>query len=99
MNNDILLKILQLDSLVRFLDWSERIRIHLYRGEKFNSTTLRIQAAYEWIIKENWNPPTMMYGVDRFQYFHDPELDLWVETENYLNYFPEYIQELNKLKF
>lgn len=99
MNNDILLKILQLDSLVRFLDWTERVRIHLYRGEKFNSTTPKILAAYEWIINENWEPPVMHYGEDRFQYFHDPELDLWIESENYLNYFPEYKPELTKLIF
>lgn len=99
MNNDILLKILQLDSLVRFLDWGERIRIHLYREEKLNSTTPKILAAYEWIIRENWEPPVMHYGEDRFQYFKDHELDIWVESEYYLNYFPEYREELNKLKF
>ncbi|KFF13095.1 hypothetical protein IW15_10035 [Chryseobacterium soli] len=99
MNNDILLKILQLDSLVRFLDWGERVRIHLYREGIFNSTTPKILAAYEWVINESWEPPVMHYGEDRFQYFHDPELDMWVENENYLNYFPEYKEELNKLKF
>jgi hypothetical protein len=99
MDNNILLKILQLDSLVRFLDWSERVRIHLYREGKINSTTPKIWAAYEWIIKENWNPPEMAYGVDRFLYFHDQELDLWIEAEHYLKYFPEYRQELHKLKY
>lgn len=98
MNNDILLKILQLDSLVRFLDWGERIRIHLYRESKSTSATPRIMAAYEWITTENWEPPIMHYGEDRFQYFKDPDLDLWVESEYYLNYFPEYREELNKLK-
>ncbi|GEN71603.1 hypothetical protein [Chryseobacterium lathyri] len=98
MNNNILLKVLQLDSLVRFLKWGERVKIHLYMEEKANSTTPRILAAYEWVENENWEPPVMHYGEDRFQYFHDPDLDLWVETENYLNYFPHYREELNELK-
>lgn len=98
MNNDILLKILQLDSLIRFLTWGERVKIHLYMENKSTSTTSRIYDAYEWIEQENWEPPVMHYGEDRFQYFHDPELDIWVETENYLNYFPQYREELNELK-
>lgn len=97
MDNEILLKILQLDSLVRFLEWGERVRIHLYRENKMKSTTPRILAAYEWIIKEDWQAPLMHYGEDRFQYFHDAELDLWVEVENYLNYFPQYREELQQL--
>lgn len=99
MDKDILLKILQLDSLVRFLDWGERIILHLYREDKLTSTTPRILAVYEWIITESWEPPMMHYGEDRFQYFKDTDLDLWVESENYLNYFPQYREELNKLKF
>ena len=99
MNNDILLKILQLDSLVRFLDWGERVKIHLYREGKFNSTTPKILAAYEWVINESWEPPVMHYGEDRFQYFLEPHFENWVETEHYLKFFPEYKEELNKFKF
>jgi hypothetical protein len=98
MNNDILLKILQLDSLVRFLHWTERIRVHLFREGKINSTTPKILVAYEWIVRESWEPPVMHYGEDRFQYFHDPNLDIWIDAEHYLKYFPEYKQDLLQLK-
>ena len=100
MENDILFKVLQLDSLIGFLNLEERITIHLYREGKKDADyiTLQIMVAYHWIIKENWEAPKMKYGDDYLQYFFDPDSDKWLPTEWYLGIYPEYKTDLNKIK-
>lgn len=98
MNNDILFKILQLDSLIELLHWTERIRIHLYREGKIETLTQKILEAHGWIEYHNWEAPEMKYGQDCLQYFYDPDSDKWLQVEYYLKLFPEYKIELNKLK-
>lgn len=82
MKNNILKKILQLDSIFHFLSWDDRIRIHLYMLERFQSTTPHILAVYEWITKNEWSAPEMRYGQDRLLYFEIKE-DQWEPVENY----------------
>lgn len=100
MNKDILFKILQLDSLIGFLDWTERVIIHLYREGKTDDgdLTLQIMVAYHWIQAESWEAPIMKYCDDCLQYFYDPDADTWIQVENYLKLHPEYKTDLNKLK-
>jgi hypothetical protein len=98
MNNDILFKILQLDSLTGFLNWTERIRIHLYKENKIKTTTPKILAAYEWIEIASWEAPEMKYGDDCLQYFYDPDSDTWMQAEYYLKLYPEYKAAINKIK-
>lgn len=98
MNKTILFKILQLDSLVCFLDWTERVMIHMHINEKANITTPKILEAYHWLECNEWEPPAMRYGQDYLQYFHCPNSDTWLPVETYLKHFPEYKTELNKLK-
>ena len=57
MNKNILFKILQLDSLISCLEWTERVRIHLFINNKIESLTPKIKQVYEWILKENWEAP------------------------------------------
>lgn len=82
MKNNILKKILQLDSILHFLTWKDRIRIHLYMLERFQSTTPHILAAYSWVVKNNWEAPEMRYGQDRLLYFKSLG-DQWEPIENY----------------
>jgi hypothetical protein len=100
MDNGILFKILQADSLTGFLDWKERVIIHLYREGKMEpgKLTLRIMAAYHWITETNWEAPQMKYCDDCLQYFYNQESGTWVQAENYLKIHPEYKTDLNKLK-
>lgn len=98
MENDILFKILQLDSLTGFLDWTERVMIHLYREEKTEALTLRTWNLYDWIVKKSWEAPKMKYCDDCLQYFYDPGSDKWIQVENYLKLHPEYKKDLNDFK-
>ena len=82
MNTEILLKVLQLDSIFHFLDWQDRIRIHLYMLGRFQSTTPLIMHAYNWIVTNNWSPPKMQYGQDRLLYF-EVDIDQLEPIENY----------------
>lgn len=96
MKIEILKKILQLDSLIGFLDWTDRVEIHQFK-EKSNSP--RIVAAYEWILKENWEVPQMRYGQDRLLYYYDSNSEKKILAEYYLKNHPQYKQELTKLKY
>jgi hypothetical protein len=98
MDNTILFKILQLDSLVSFLDWTERVIIHTYINNKAEQTTPKILAAYLWIETNEWEAPQMEYKQDRLLYFFDLDSETWLTDEYYLKLFPEYKTELNKLK-
>ncbi len=98
MNNDILFKVLQLDSLIGILHWSERAIIHQILNGKTLNITRKIVKTYEWIDKENWQPPKMEYKDDRLQYFYEPHGENWQPKEDFLLWFPELKDELNKLK-
>ncbi|SIT25466.1 hypothetical protein SAMN05421786_1159 [Chryseobacterium ureilyticum] len=93
MDETILKRVLQLDSLIGFLSWQERTDIH--KNHEISSS--RIKLAYEWIIKENWKPPKMKYGQDRLLYFYDPINNHWLWDEDYLKVHPQY-KELKNLK-
>lgn len=96
MKKDILKKVLQLDSLIGFLDWTDRAEIHLFK-EKSNSP--RIVVAYEWILKETWEAPQMKYGQDRLLYYYDPYSEKKILAEYYLKLHPQYKVELTNLKY
>lgn len=82
MDNKILFKILVLDSIYHFLDWTERVRIHLYMSDKMKSTTPKILSACEWIEKNEWKAPNIKYGQDRLLYFESKK-DVWTPIEEY----------------
>lgn len=71
MNTEILLKILQLDSIAHLLTWEERIKVHLYRNGRAKMTTPKILAVAEWIERYAWLPPEMRYGQDRLVYYEN----------------------------
>lgn len=72
MDKEFLIKILQLDSIIRCLDWEDRIRIHLYISGRARMTSPKILAAGEWIEKWQWIAPDMRYGQDRLVYYSSP---------------------------
>ena len=69
MNNEILFRVLQLDSIFGLLDWSDRAYIHLWILGKNKITTPKILEAYEWIKTKDWQAPEMRYMDDRLLYF------------------------------
>ena len=93
MDDQILKKVLQLDSLIGFLTWQERTDIH----RKNDISSSKIKAAYEWVISEKWNAPPMKYGQDRLLYYYDPDKDTWMCDETYLKNYPQY-KEIENFK-
>jgi hypothetical protein len=93
--NSIIFKILRLDSLIGYLDWTERVRLHLYsRGIK--TTTPKILTLAEWIETTGWNPPEMRIGQDRLAHFeYGGE---WLPVEDYFKVFPQFKNNLNQFK-
>ena len=69
MNNEILFKVLQLDSIFGLLDWRERTFIHMYINGKSKELTPNILDAYGFIQDHNWQAPEMRYMDDRLLYF------------------------------
>lgn len=98
MEKELLKKILQLDSIIGFLNWIDRVTIHHYNGNE-PELSPKVLAAYKWIVKENWESPQRKYGHDRVLYFYDHDSEQWLPDEYYLKLFPEYKQELTKLKY
>lgn len=98
MDREVLIKVLQLDSLIGFLSWQERAEIHHYK-ESDTISSKKTLAAFVWIIKEKWESPDTKYGQDRILYFYDPDSDTWITDEYYLKLYPEYKEELTKLKY
>lgn len=89
MDNEILFKILQLDSLDKFLNWQDRIKIHLYMLGRAKMTSSKIIDAYEWIEKNDWEAPLMKYGQDYLQVFYDPDSEMWLPVESYIELNPD----------
>lgn len=96
MKKEILIKILQLDSLVNILSWYERVCIHQNVLE--SSSLIKINELYEWILKENWESPETKYGQDRILYFYDVDSDTWMQENYYLKLFIEYEPWIKQLK-
>lgn len=71
MDKEILLKVLQLDSITHCLDWEDRIRTHLYLNGRARVTSPKILAAVQWIEKWHWIAPEMRYGQDRLLYYEN----------------------------
>lgn len=69
MDKTILFKVLQIDSLMPFLTWDDRIKIHLFLTDKASDLSTAIINTGEWIIKYGWEPPFMYYGHDRLLYY------------------------------
>jgi len=93
----ILKKVLQLDSLIGFLDWKDRVKIHHFK-ENETELSKKVLAAFVWIIRENWESPETKYGHDRVLHFYDPDSETWLPDEYYLKLHPEYKTELNRLR-
>ncbi|GGG47271.1 hypothetical protein [Epilithonimonas arachidiradicis] len=69
MKNEILFKVLQLDSIFGLLDWTERAFIHQYIIGKSKTLTEKILDAYGFIEDHDWDAPEMRYMDDRLLYF------------------------------
>ncbi|MBL7880377.1 MAG: hypothetical protein JNN23_11095 [Chryseobacterium gambrini] len=91
---EILLKILQLDSLCNFLSWYERVTVHQAIRDISNAQPVEISEkiikVYQWIDDNGWEPPKMKYGQDLFQCFYDPDSDQWLTNDYYSKIYPEY---------
>ncbi|MEC3875967.1 hypothetical protein [Chryseobacterium salviniae] len=98
MNKNILIKILQLDSLVNVLTWYERVLIHQILNDKETSATQKIIDLYSWIVEENWESPKREYQHDRVLHFYDPDAEMWVPDEYYLKINKTYAPWINQLK-
>lgn len=102
MDETILKKVLQLDSLLNFLQWDDRAQIHHYcfLNKKVDPiTSKKVLAAFVWIIKEKWEAPKRKYKDDRILYFYDPDSDTWLPDEDYLKLNSQYKEELTNLKY
>lgn len=95
MDEAILKKVLQLDSLINFLTWQDRTEIH----HSPNITSIKVKQAYNWIISTEWSAPKMKYGQDRLLYFFHPDYDCWFVDEDYFKLFPDFKNDLIQLKF
>jgi hypothetical protein len=93
MKNETFKKVLQLDSLTNILSWCERIEIH---QDKVQSP--RIFAAYNWIEHNKWEVPSRNYEHSRVLCFLDERSGKWHPDEDYLKVYPEYKEELIKIK-
>ncbi len=99
MDNKLLFKVLQLDSLTGLLSTHERISIHMYNLGHDEPLTYNIVYLYEWIEANGWEPPKMKYGHDCFQYFYDPDSEIWLTADYYIKKYSHYywkIQPINK---
>ncbi|RQO37924.1 hypothetical protein DBR39_13630 [Chryseobacterium sp. KBW03] len=97
MDKTTLKKVLQLDSLINFLDWQERAQIH-HCNESAVIASKKVLIALEWIGKVNWESPQTKYGQDRLLYFFNSEYDCWFVDEDYLKLYPQYKNDLLKIK-
>ena len=81
MNKELLLKVLQLDSIINILKWEERMMIHFQIQDRTDSTTENIEKLSQWIKLNKWIPPEMKYGQDRLLYFEN-EPGEWLSIED-----------------
>ena len=94
MDKELLLKILQLDSIIEKLTWQERMKIHFcVQGQELllKPTTLLI---YDWV--SHWESPLMKIGQDRLKYCYDSSIKLWFPIEEYREITPK-IKEIIKI--
>ena len=96
MNKDILFTVLQLDSILGFLDWTERAYIHQFRMDKLRITTAKILEACQFIKDNHWQAPEMRFMDDRLVYFLAAD-GKWHLISEYKKYHPE-IQSIKHLK-
>lgn len=98
MEKEILIKVLQIDSLSNILSWYERVMIHLLISQKSDEVSERIVRLYNFIIEENWECPKRNYDHDRVLYFFDPDSDTWLPDDYYLKINTHYNKELTLIK-
>ncbi|MCZ2084131.1 MAG: hypothetical protein LC112_07635 [Flavobacteriales bacterium] len=98
MNKELLMKVLQLDSIIEKLTWQERMMIHFFLQGKSEITTRTIDVLYAWVKSLNWEPPLMKIGQDRLKYCYDPNLELWFPVEEYRDITPDIIDSIKKLE-
>lgn len=95
MDFGILHTCLQLDSIYRVFTWEERIRIHLYMMEKYESCTPKITAVYEWIESTDWQAPQMKHLKDNAPedvFYQDN--NSWRKLDKYPANHPEITEQL-----
>ena len=97
MSKTILIKILQLDSLVNVLSWYERIIIHQLLNDKKADATQKIIDLFDWIIAVEWEAPNRQYQHDRVLYFFDEDSLKWIPDELYLKINKNYAPWINQL--
>ena len=95
MNKDILYMVLQLDSILGFLDWTERAYIHQFRLDKLRITTPNILESHQFIKDNHGQAPEMRYMDDRLVYFLSD--GKWHLISEYKKHHPE-LQLIKHLK-
>lgn len=80
MDNKILLKVLQLDSLLHRLTWYDRARVHQFMAGSAEKVSQSVYKIYLWIKKTDWQPPNVRYGQDRLLYYEN-NLGEWRPVE------------------
>ena len=84
MNKDILLKVLQLDSIIEQLQWKERMLLHFQIQNQTVETTPFILSLYHWIEVTHWKAPEMKFGQDRMKYCFEQKTESWLSTEDFI---------------
>ncbi|MHC5353117.1 hypothetical protein ACYSNX_02840 [Myroides sp. LJL115] len=66
---NVVKRVLHLDSLVPFLEISDRINCHKFIMNKSQYLSHKVKEAMEFVITHQWRPPYCMYGQDRVLYY------------------------------
>lgn len=97
MNNITLKKVLELDSLLGYLDWYDRASTHLYFLGKINTPTNNVLLVYDWINKNEWISPEQKYTQERLKYWLNPYTKEWEPNELFKSHYPKIDLELKNL--
>ena len=98
MNKEILLKVLQLDSILEVLQWEERMMLHNAILDKNTVSTQRIRLMGDFVEYAYWEAPKMKIGQDRLKYCLKPNTENeYITIEEYRSTDEEFKQLLNHI--
>lgn len=83
----ILHEALALDSIYNILHWEDRILIHSHLNGKQTGLNDKIINTTEWVAKNFWSSPRMIYGHDRLLYCEDKNGTM-ILVEDYAKNYP-----------
>lgn len=82
----VLKNVLALDSIVGFLDFTERMQIHRFinRGETdTNKLSLRVRRAINSVKYHKWDAPEQKITSERTTVFYNTKAEKWQQIEKY----------------